>query len=131
LAKELGIADRVRFLGVVDHGEVARRIEDAEVVVLFSHSEGVPVSLMEAMARGRPVVGPRVTGVAELVEDGVSGLLADPRDPAELADRLAELLADGGRASAMGAAGRARIEADYDMAANARRLAALFAARTA
>lgn len=78
---------------------------------------------------GTPVLGPRVTGLPELIEEGVSGLLADPRRPEEFAERMARLLDDPERAAAMARNARARIERDYDMRANARALARLFAER--
>lgn len=125
-AERLGIAGRLRFLGSVDHGALRGHLRRAAVFVLASHSEGVPVSMMEAMAVGLPVVGPRVTGLPELVEEGVSGLLADPARPFEFADAMARILGEPGLAADLAAAARARIEADYDMDANARALARHF-----
>ncbi|MBN2172056.1 MAG: glycosyltransferase family 4 protein [Candidatus Krumholzibacteriota bacterium] len=129
LALAFGIGDRVRFHGRVDHGEVARHLREADLFVLASHSEGAPVSVMEAMALGTPVLAPRVTVLPELVEEGVSGLLADPRRPEEFAERMARLLQDPDRAAAMARHARERIERNYDMRANARALARLFAER--
>ncbi|MBM4119244.1 glycosyltransferase family 4 protein [bacterium] len=122
-ARRLGILEAVRFHGSVDHGEVARFLAEADLFVLASHSEGIPVSMMEAMAVGLPVVGPRVTGLPELVEDGVSGLLADPARPDAFAAAIARLLDDPAAAAAMARRARARIEADYDMDRNAQALA--------
>ncbi|MBN2170749.1 MAG: glycosyltransferase [Candidatus Krumholzibacteriota bacterium] len=127
LADQLGIGERVRFHGVVDHGEIARYLRAADLAVLASLSEGIPVSLMEAMALGTPVLGPRVTGLPELVEDGVTGLLADPRRTEEFAARIAEILADTGRAREMARRARRHIEMHYDMTANSRARAELFA----
>lgn len=129
LAREEGCEDRIVFHGGVDHGEIPRFLENADVCVLSSFSEGVPVSLMEAMARGVPVVGPRVTGVPELVEEGRSGLLADPHDPASIADALEKILRDPGAAAAMADRARERIEEQYDMTRNAERLAGIFRCR--
>jgi colanic acid/amylovoran biosynthesis glycosyltransferase len=129
LAADLGIAERLRFHGVVDHGEVARLLAGAACCVLSSHSEGIPVSLMEAMALGVPVLGPRVTGVPELVEEGESGLLADPADPEDFAAKLALLLGDQAEGRRLAAAARLRIEARFDIAANSQQLANIIDAR--
>ncbi len=123
LAARLGIAEAVVWHGGVDHGEIARHLAAADLFVLASHSEGVPVSMMEAMAAGVPVVGPRVTGLPELVSEGESGLLADPARPEEFAAAMARLLGDPAAAAAMAARARARIEEAYDIEANARDLA--------
>jgi glycosyltransferase involved in cell wall biosynthesis len=127
LAASSGLGDRVHFRGVVDHGEVGRYLHDADLVVLCSHSEGIPVSLMEAMAVGTPVLGPRVTGLPELIDEGVTGWLADPGRPEEFADAIAAILADPAGAAAAARLARRTIEARYDMTANSRARAALFA----
>lgn len=129
IATEEGCADRVVFHGGVDHGEIPCFLDEADVCVLSSFSEGVPVSLMEAMARGVPVVGPRVTGVPELIEDGISGLLADPYDPDSFADALERILRDPAAAAALADGARGRIEQEYDMTRNARHLAGIFRRR--
>ncbi|ETX27781.1 glycosyltransferase [Roseivivax isoporae] len=125
-ARALGIAERCTFLGYRGQAEVAEALGHADLFVLPSFAEGVPVVLMEAMAAGLPVVTTRIAGVPELVEDGVSGLLVAPGDAGRLADALARLLADPGERARMGAAGRARVAAEHDAAIEAARLAALF-----
>ncbi len=129
LAAEVGIADRVIFHGVVDHGEIAGILAGAAVCVLSSHSEGIPVSLMEAMALGTPVLGPRVTGLPELIRDGETGRLADPSRPEEFARALHDSLTGGESTDAMALAARLRIEELFDMEANARVLAGHFRER--
>jgi glycosyltransferase involved in cell wall biosynthesis len=84
-----------------------------DVFVLPSHMEGMSNALLEAMAAGRPVVATDVGGNAEVVVDGVTGRLVPPREPGRLAAAMLELLNDPARASAMGAAGRARVEGHY------------------
>jgi glycosyltransferase involved in cell wall biosynthesis len=74
--------------------EVARAFDESSVLVLPSRSEGLPRIVIEAFCRGRAVVGTRVGGIPDIVEDGVSGLLVGPEDPAGLADALARCLAD-------------------------------------
>lgn len=129
LAEAEGIAERVEFHGSVDHGRIAGLLGDADVCVLTSISEGIPVSLMEAMARGVPVVGPHVTGVPELVRDGETGLLADPDRPEDFAEAFARLVRDPDLGVRLAVAARALVEADYDMVRNAQQLAGVFAAR--
>ena len=126
LAQELGVAPDIRFHGEVDHGGIRDLLLQADLAILTSHSEGVPVSLMEAMAVGVPVIGPRVTGVPELIEDGRSGLLIDPSDVLGIAAAIRSMV-DGSRdTAAMAARARQTIEEDYDMAGNAAGLARYF-----
>ena len=129
LAQREGIAERVVFHGSVDHGRIADLLADAHVCILTSLSEGIPVSLMEAMARGVAVVGPRVTGVPELIRDGETGLLGDPNQPAEFTDALEKLAHNPDLRAELAAAARTLVEAQYDMRANAQRLANVFLAR--
>ena len=74
--------------------EVAQALDRSTALVLPSFSEGLPRVVMEAFARGRPVVGARAGGIPDIVEDGVNGLLVDPHDPAALSDALVALLDD-------------------------------------
>ena len=122
---ELGIADSVIFTGYLSQKDVARRLEDADIFVLPSFAEGVPVVLMEALASRRPVVATRVAGVPELVEDGVSGFLVPAGDPRSLADRLDRLLGDGNLRGRMGEAGRAKVIDEFDATYEAARLMTL------
>lgn len=126
-AVALGLDDRVRFLGARSQGEVAGHLRAADLFVLPSFAEGVPVVLMEAMASRVPVIATRVGGVAELVEDGVSGLLVAPSDVEALAAAVARLAADPALRRAMGEVGRAKVEAEFDIAAETVRLAGLLA----
>lgn len=106
LVRERGLTDRVLFAGF-------RRDLDAllpafSVFCLSSHLEGLGTSLLDAMAFGLPVVATTAGGIPEAVEDGVTGRLVPPRDPAALAAALADVLADESRRRAMGEAGRRR-----------------------
>ena len=125
-AARLGIEDATTFTGYRAQGEVAALLEEADMLVLPSFAEGVPVVLMEAMASRIPVIASQVAGVPELVEDGVSGFVVPPGDAGTLAARLGTLLDDPGLCARMGAAGRAKVEADYDIGAEAGWLATLF-----
>lgn len=126
LTAKLGIADRVRFHGYVNQTGVAELLATADAYVLPSFAEGVPVGLMEAQASGLPVIATQVGGVSELVIDGETGFVCRPGDRQQLADRISQLAADPELRNRMGAAGRARVIADFDSASEGRRLAALF-----
>jgi glycosyltransferase involved in cell wall biosynthesis len=104
IARQLGVADATRFLGWRD--DMREVYADLDVVTLCSNNEGSPVALIEALAAGRPVVSTRVGGVPNVVQDGESGLLVPPRDPAALADGILALLRDPARAAQLGLTGR-------------------------
>ena len=97
------------------------------VVALASHSEGFPFTVLEALAMARPLVATAVNGVPEIVEDGVNGLLAPPRQPDRLAEALVALLGDPVRAAALGAAGRKTVESRFGLALMVERLTDLYA----
>jgi glycosyltransferase involved in cell wall biosynthesis len=90
--------------------EVARALDDATVLVLPSRSEGLGRVVIEAFCRGRGVVGSRVGGIPDLVEDGANGVLVPPGDAGALADALVRVLTDAGLAARIGAAGHAAVQ---------------------
>jgi glycosyltransferase involved in cell wall biosynthesis len=94
------------------------------------HMDGIPVALMEAMALERAVVSTRISGIPELVEDGRSGVLVPEKDPEALAAALEGLLRDEAKRAALGRAARDKVAREYDLAANTRQLAELFARET-
>ena len=110
-AEERGVRDRVVFTG--HRGDVPAILDALDVFVLPSWTEGLPMTVLEAMAHGRPVVATPVGGTPELVADGETGLLVPPRDPQRLADALRELLSDPERARRMGDAGRRRVASRF------------------
>jgi glycosyltransferase involved in cell wall biosynthesis len=126
VAHSLDVADRVRFVGARSQRQVAAHLAETDVFVLPSFAEGVPVTLMEALASGVPVVATRVGGVAELVEHGTNGYLVHPGEPGPLADALLALLDDPGTRNRFGEAGRARVAADFSNDDEAARLKILF-----
>ncbi len=111
LAADLGVAEAVRLLGFRD--DVAALLRQAEIVVLPSRWEGFGLALLEAMNAARPVVASAVGAIPEVVVHGETGLLVPPDDPRALAEALAALLEDPGRAAALGRAGRRRLEARF------------------
>lgn len=121
----LGARDAVTFHGYRSSAEVAALLEEADMMVLPSFAEGVPVVLMEAMASRIPVIASRVAGVGELVEDGVSGFTVPAGDLDSLTDRLDRLLSDPALCARMGTAGRAMVEAQFDQQAEAQWLGQL------
>ncbi len=123
----LDLSERVTMKGALPPQEVAAQIAAADVSVLASFGEGIPIVLMEAFAQQRPVVATRVGGIAELVEDGVSGRLVEAGDATALADALASILADPERAHEMGVAGWLTLKAKYNPIACAEQLLQLFA----
>ncbi len=108
-----GLQGRVHVLG--QREDVPALLAAADLFVLPSHEEGFSNALLEAMARGLPVIATAVGGNRETVEDGVSGLLVPPRDPAALARALGALLGDPAAARHMGQAGRARVAAHFTL----------------
>ena len=92
LHKRLGLGPRFRLLGYRE--DPVRFLTAADLFVLASHHEGLPVALMEALALGIPVVATAVGGIPEMIEDGVEGLLVPPRRPEALAGAVERLVAD-------------------------------------
>lgn len=113
LAAALGLQASVDLPGWVDARERAALLDVATVFVLPSHAEGFPMSLLEAMAHGVPVVATAVGGIPEAVRDGVDGLLVAPGDSAALARAVLGLLADPDARMRLGAAGRERVRSEF------------------
>ena len=113
-------------LGFVPPAELGARFERAAVVAVPSRREGYGVVAREAMAWGRPVVASRVGGLADAVEDGVTGLLVAPGDVEALREALERLLADEELRAQLGAAGRARAEEELSYGAAAEALVAVY-----
>jgi phosphatidyl-myo-inositol dimannoside synthase len=108
----LGLGETVALLGDVSRERLAEEYVNADIFCLPSVQESLGIVFLEAMAAGLPVVACRAAAIPEVVEDGVTGLLAPPRDPAGLAAALEALVADPRRARGMGEAGR-RVVAAY------------------
>ena len=112
-ASALGIEHQVRLLG--HRTDIQTVFAALDVFVLSSQSEGLNNTILEAMAAGLPVVATRVGGADEMVIDGVTGLLVPPGSPEKIAEALSRLLSDASARLAMGQAGRARAETEFDL----------------
>ncbi len=108
LAATLGIEDRVRLPGFV--ADASRLLPALDLYVSASRKEGLPLALLEAMACGLPVAATRVPGHVDVVEQGVTGLLVAPADHRDLGRAMGDLMVEPARRSAMGQAGRRRVE---------------------
>jgi glycosyltransferase involved in cell wall biosynthesis len=121
-----GLGSTVTLEGRLNRAQVIEALGEADLLVAPSvvasngKREGIPVVLMEAMSCGLPVVASRLSGIPELVDDEVSGLLVSPGDAAGLAAAIRRLVEDPGLRARMGSAARARVERDFDLATNAR-----------
>ena len=112
-------------------GDVAAWYRRAEVLVHPARWEGFGLALLEAMLAGKPVVATRVSAAPEIVVDGETGVLVPPDDPEAVASAVIDLLADPGRAAAMGAAGLARAQSEFSVVKMASRTSAVYASVSA
>jgi glycosyltransferase involved in cell wall biosynthesis len=124
LAAELGVAGRVRFLGT--RSDVPSLLAAADLFVLPSLYEGLPVAVLEAMAAGVPVLATAIGSTAEAVHDGRTGLLVPPGDAGALAAGLRRLLGDRELAARLGGAGRERARTEFSAAAMVARVADVY-----
>lgn len=124
-ASALGIASHVEFVGWVQPELLRDVYAETDLCVLSSLAEGVPVVLMEAMAMQIACVAPRITGIPELIEHGVDGLLFTAGDVTELSEQIGMLLDSRELRLTVGRAARVRVLRDYDLATNTKRFAAV------
>lgn len=124
LIADLGLERTVTLLG--PRSDVADLLACCDIGICSSHREGTPLTILEYMDAGLPVVATRVGGIPEMIEDGVHGLLVEPRDPEGLALAVAKLLGDRRRAAEMGRRGRQRRRTEFDIDAMVRRVEKLY-----
>jgi colanic acid/amylovoran biosynthesis glycosyltransferase len=115
LASELGISDYVHFLGYLTEDEVIAELKGADLFVLPSFVEGVPVSAMEAMAIGVPVIATNIAGTSELIDDSKTGVLVRPSDAQALADAVARMAADYAFRLRAAELGREKVVEEFDI----------------
>ncbi len=119
-ARQLGLGDGVRFLGAVNQPRVLALLQSATLLVApclearDGDRDALPTVLLEALACGTPIVTTPVTGIPEIVRDGVEGIIVPPGDPAATADAIGRLLADPGLRSEMSCNARRRAEELFD-----------------
>lgn len=114
---ELGLSGTVEIAGVAPSAEALRNeYQAADIFVLPSHFEGLPVALQEALASGLPCVGTEVGGVPDILDHGSCGVLVEAQNPEALADALAKLVEDAPRRHELGRLARERAERNYTLA---------------
>lgn len=132
LARKLGVHQAIRFHGWLSSAEVVALLREARAFVLPSVTaqngdrEGLPISILEAMSVGTPVVGTLHSGIPEAISHGRSGLLVEERDVNGLAGRICELLSSSARAEDIGRAGAARVREAFDLSVQSRVLRQMY-----
>jgi colanic acid/amylovoran biosynthesis glycosyltransferase len=122
----LGLQDRITLTGALNQTEVREQFARADIFVLPSLAEGIPVVLMEAMASGVPCVSTPVNGIPELIQHERTGLLARPGDPDSLAEQLQRLIDDPALRRPLALAARDKVLADFDLKRNVAALGRIF-----
>lgn len=123
-ARAAGVADKVEFAGAMTNHDTLRMVRRAVAFVLPSRidshgdRDGIPTSMIESMYLRTPTVSTRVSGIPELVDDGVNGFLVEPEDVDGIAAALQRLLVDDALRARMGDAGRAKVAAEFEVARN-------------
>ncbi|MDH3348246.1 MAG: glycosyltransferase [Desulfobulbaceae bacterium] len=126
LTNELVLQDSILFTGALGQHQVRDYYDKADIFVLPSFAEGVPVVLMEAMAKEIPVVSTLITGIPELITNDKDGILVSPADHLQLADALERLLLDAEMRKEMGRKGRQKVVAKYNLENNNKKMVELF-----
>jgi glycosyltransferase involved in cell wall biosynthesis len=132
LIAECGLEAEVELLGPLDQQEVAARLSRADcyvqpsIITASGKMEGIPVSIMEALAAERPVVATQISGVPELVQPGKTGYLAPPGDPHALARALEAVYRNPQQARDLAAAGRKLVLEQFNLRVNVEQLGTLF-----
>ena len=126
-----GLGDLIYLAGACNHDRVVSFYDSSDAFVLSSFLEGVPVVLMEAMAMELPCVATWITGIPEIIETDVEGLLVPPASASAIADAVTRLMEDPEGARRLGIAARRKVLAKYHLGRNVERLAQEFRARLA
>jgi glycosyltransferase involved in cell wall biosynthesis len=127
-----GLEKQVRLLGSLPHPEIINILRTSDIFVLASvvapngDKDGIPVSLMEAGAMGLPLISTRVSGIPELVQHGITGLLVDAHDPIALEEAIADVVSDASLRRELGRNARALIRTEFNIEVNAGRVIEVF-----
>lgn len=125
-ARDLGLSDQVKLHGRLPAQQVREQLQQADIFVLSSLSEGISNAVLEAMSCGLPVVTVDCGGMREAVTDGVEGYIVPVREPRRMAEAIQKLAQDPGLRKRMGAAGRERVLRDFRLADQVDAFVALF-----
>lgn len=121
LISAYGITDKVKLLGALPQEDVRSYLDSADIFILpcitaeNGDMDGIPVSLMEAMAKEIPVISTRVSGIPELIDDGESGILVDQKDTAALSEAISRLVCDPGLRKQIAFQGRQKIIEEFNL----------------
>jgi glycosyltransferase involved in cell wall biosynthesis len=132
LVSDGDLSKQVHFIGPLAHEQVSHWLQSLDLFVLACKKDrngdmdGIPVVLMEAMLVGVPVISTRISGIPELIEDGHSGLLAEPASPDHLADAISRLLSDETLYGDLRKNAIARVQTEFELSNNVARLTKLF-----
>ena len=128
LIRELGVSDKVKLLGGCHPEKIRKLLSESDAFVLASrvdsmgYRDGVPVALMEAMVMGLPCISTWVSGIPELIEDGVSGILVEPDNVQALADALERVLVNLSLAQSLGNTARIKVLQHFSLSGQVERL---------
>ena len=121
LVTDYQLENVVRLIGAIEPDAISDYLLKASVFVLPSLSEGIPIAIMEAMAMELPVIATNITGLPEIIDDGVNGYLVPPQDPKALADKIMDLYKNPEKRTVFGKAARRKIEAKFNLKKNVAR----------
>jgi len=130
LAQKLGVAERVSFMGFLEDSALQACYRDADLFVMPSTGEGFGFVFLEAMQHGKPIVAANCAAVPEVVANGVSGVLVERDNLAQLADAIVRLCRDRALSARMGAAGRERLQQHFTFERFKRRLHEIISEQT-
>ena len=122
--QDLGLQDSVHLVGYVSQPQ--RILEETDLMVLPSHTEGLPNAALEALTMEVPVLATRVGGTPEVIVDGETGRLVDARAPEALASAIADFVSNPGPWKCMALKGRAVVERQFNFESRTRRLEAIY-----
>ncbi len=122
LIKQYQLEQHIQLLGTVLQERIQDYYNQADAFILTSISEGIPIVIMEAMSKQLPVIASDITGIPELVEDGVSGYLVPSKQPQAYADAVKKLINNPQQCVTMGKKGREKIQAEFDIDTNIQQL---------